>query len=172
MVLKYKDKEILTLEDIQRLTIKDLRNILKSNSENAGGMKADLVLKVYALLMTDVVGRKYPANCWKLWWKQWPFQIWRNNETNLCSGYKIWSKITQSTNKRGKQFQDFKWKSSKLSPCQFIFFVPWHQVKLCRGVRPWRDKRGTRVCAFLSILFWVFFEYICAFEYFYRKSAI
>ena len=48
-------------------------------------MKADLVLKVYALLMTDVVGRKYPANCWKLWWKQWPFQIWRNNETNLCS---------------------------------------------------------------------------------------
>ena len=63
MVLKYKDKEILTLEDIQRLTVKDLRNILKSNSENAGGMKADLVLKVYALLMTDVVGRKYPANC-------------------------------------------------------------------------------------------------------------
>ena len=57
MVLKYKDKEILTLEDIQRLTIKDLRNILKSNSENAGGMKADLVLKVYALLMRDVVVR-------------------------------------------------------------------------------------------------------------------
>ena len=35
MVLKYKDKEILTLEDIQRLTVKDLRNILKSNSENS-----------------------------------------------------------------------------------------------------------------------------------------
>ena len=43
------------LEDIQRLTVKDLRNILKKNSENAGGMKADLVLKVYALLMRDVV---------------------------------------------------------------------------------------------------------------------
>ena len=55
MVLKYKDKEILTLEDIQRLTVNDLRNILKSNSENAGGMKADLVLKVYALLLKTVV---------------------------------------------------------------------------------------------------------------------
>ena len=32
-------------------------NILKSNSEKAGGMKADLVLKVYALLMQDVVLR-------------------------------------------------------------------------------------------------------------------
>lgn len=51
MVIKYKDKEILTLEDIQKLTVKDLRNILKSNSENAAGMKADLVLKVYTLLM-------------------------------------------------------------------------------------------------------------------------
>ena len=57
MVLKYKDKEILTLEDIQRLTVKDLRNVLKSNSENAGGMKVDLVLKVYALLMRDMVVR-------------------------------------------------------------------------------------------------------------------
>ena len=55
MILKYKDKEILTLEDIQRLTVKDLRNILKSNSENAGGMKADLVLKVYELLLKTVV---------------------------------------------------------------------------------------------------------------------
>ena len=57
MVIKYKDKEIFTLEDIQKLTVKDLRNILKTNSVNAGGMKADLVLKVYALLMRDVVLR-------------------------------------------------------------------------------------------------------------------
>ena len=57
MVIKYKDKEILTLEDIQKLTVKDLRSILKSNSQNAGGMRADLVLKVYALLMRDVVLR-------------------------------------------------------------------------------------------------------------------
>ena len=46
MVIKYKDKEILRLEDIQKLTVKELRDILKSNSKNAGGMKADLVLKV------------------------------------------------------------------------------------------------------------------------------
>ena len=56
-VIKYKDKEILTLEDIQKLTVKDLRDILKSNSVDAGGMKVDLVLKVYALLMWDVVLR-------------------------------------------------------------------------------------------------------------------
>ena len=55
MVIKYKDKEITTLEDIQKLTVKELRDILKCNSERAGGTKADLVLKVYALLMRDVV---------------------------------------------------------------------------------------------------------------------
>lgn len=54
MVIKYKDKEITTLEDIQKLSVKDLRDILKSNSERAGGIKADLVLKVYALLMRNV----------------------------------------------------------------------------------------------------------------------
>ena len=51
MVLKYKDKEILTLEDIQRLTIKDLRNILKSNSEkcrrNEGGPGSESVCIAY-----------------------------------------------------------------------------------------------------------------------------
>ena len=45
----------MTLEDIQKLTVKDLRDILRSNSENAGRMRADLVLKVYGLLMRDVV---------------------------------------------------------------------------------------------------------------------
>ena len=55
MVIKYKDKEITTLEDIQKLTVKELRDILKCNSERAGGTKADLVLKVYALLMRNVV---------------------------------------------------------------------------------------------------------------------
>ena len=42
---------------MQKLTVKDLRDILKVNSENAGRMKVDLVLKVYALLMRDVVLR-------------------------------------------------------------------------------------------------------------------
>ena len=46
MVIKYKDKEITTLEDIQKLKVKELRDILKCNSERAGGTKADLVLKV------------------------------------------------------------------------------------------------------------------------------
>ena len=55
MVIKYKDKEITTLEDIQKLTVKELRDILKCNSERAGGTKADLVLKVCALLMRNVV---------------------------------------------------------------------------------------------------------------------
>ena len=55
MVIKYKDKEITTLEDIQKLKVKELRDILKCNSERAGGTKADLVLKVYALLVRNVV---------------------------------------------------------------------------------------------------------------------
>ena len=55
MVLKFREKEISSLEDIQKLKAKDLREILKSHSELTGGMKADLVLKVYALLMRDVL---------------------------------------------------------------------------------------------------------------------
>ena len=55
MVLKYKDKDIATLDEIQKLKAKDLRDILKSHSETTGGMKADLVLKVYALLMRYVL---------------------------------------------------------------------------------------------------------------------
>ena len=55
MVLKYKDKDIWTLDDIQKLKAKDLQDILRSHSESTGGMKADLVLKVYALLMRHVL---------------------------------------------------------------------------------------------------------------------
>ena len=54
MALKYKDQEIASLADIQRLTAKDLRIILRSQSESTGGTKADLVLKVYALLMRQI----------------------------------------------------------------------------------------------------------------------
>ena len=50
MLLKHKDQEIASLADIQRLTAKDLRVILRSHSESPGRTKADLVLKVYALL--------------------------------------------------------------------------------------------------------------------------
>ena len=55
MVIKYRDKEIMTLEDIQKLKVKELRDILKCNSERAGGTKADLVLKVNVLLVRNVV---------------------------------------------------------------------------------------------------------------------
>ena len=55
MVLVHKDMQISTLEDIQKLKVKDLREILRSNSETTGGMKADLVLKVYAILMRNVL---------------------------------------------------------------------------------------------------------------------
>lgn len=54
MVLKYNDREIGSLADIQRLTDKDLRVILRCHSESTGGTKADLVLKVYALLMREM----------------------------------------------------------------------------------------------------------------------
>ena len=50
MLLNRKDQEIASLPDIQRLTAKDLRIILRSHSESPGRTKADLVLKVYALL--------------------------------------------------------------------------------------------------------------------------
>ena len=46
--------EILSLNDIQKLKAKDLREILKRNSKSTGGIRADLVSKVYALLMWHV----------------------------------------------------------------------------------------------------------------------
>ena len=46
MILVHKDLKISTLEDIQKLKVKDLEEILRSNSETTGGMTADLVLKV------------------------------------------------------------------------------------------------------------------------------
>lgn len=55
MVLVHKDMQILTLEDIQKLKAKDLKEILCSNSETTGGTKADLVLKVYTILMRNVL---------------------------------------------------------------------------------------------------------------------
>ena len=51
MVLKYNNMEISSLDDIQKLEAKDLREILKSNSKSAGGIRAELVSKVHALLM-------------------------------------------------------------------------------------------------------------------------
>ena len=47
--------EISSLDDIQKLGAKDLREILKSNSKSSGGIRADLMSKVYALLMWHVL---------------------------------------------------------------------------------------------------------------------
>jgi len=47
--------QISTLEDIQKLKVKDLRDILRSNLETTGRMKDDLVLKVYVLLSRNVL---------------------------------------------------------------------------------------------------------------------
>ena len=47
--------EISSLDDIQKLEAKDLREILKSNLKSTGWIRADLVLKVYALLMWHVL---------------------------------------------------------------------------------------------------------------------
>jgi len=56
MVLVYKNMQISRLEDIQRLKVKDLRKILRStNSEATGAIKANLVLKVYAILRRHVL---------------------------------------------------------------------------------------------------------------------
>ena len=47
--------KISSLDDIQKLEAKDLREILKSNSKSTGGIRADLVSKSYALLMWQVL---------------------------------------------------------------------------------------------------------------------
>ena len=47
--------EISSLDDIQKLEAKDLREILKYNLKSTGWIRADLVLKVYALLMWHVL---------------------------------------------------------------------------------------------------------------------
>ena len=56
MVLKYKDKDIATLHDIQKLKAKDLRDILRSHSESTGGMKADLC-DLFCHLLMQIAGK-------------------------------------------------------------------------------------------------------------------
>ena len=54
--------EISSLDDIQKLEAKDLREILKSNSKSTGGIRADLVLKVHALLMCHILSSSNVEN--------------------------------------------------------------------------------------------------------------
>ena len=55
MVLVYKDMQISMLEDIQKLKVKNLREILSLKSEVMGGIKADFVLKVYVILVRHML---------------------------------------------------------------------------------------------------------------------
>ena len=57
--------EISSLDDIQKLKAKDLRAILRSNSESTSGIRADLVSKVYALLIRHVLPSSSGEN-WEL----------------------------------------------------------------------------------------------------------
>ena len=57
--------EISSLDDIQKLGAKDLRDILKSISKATGGIRADLVSKVYTLLMSYVLPLSSGEN-WEL----------------------------------------------------------------------------------------------------------
>ena len=54
-----------SLDDIQKLEAKDLRDILKSNSKSMGEIRAKLVMKVYALLMWYVLPSSSGEN-WEL----------------------------------------------------------------------------------------------------------
>ena len=47
--------KISSFNDIQKLDAKDLREILKFDLKSTGWIRADLVLKVYALLMWHVL---------------------------------------------------------------------------------------------------------------------
>ena len=62
--------KISSLDDIQKLEAKDLREILKSNSKSTGGIRADLVSKSYALLMwhltiTSLFDENIATSCWE-----------------------------------------------------------------------------------------------------------
>ena len=57
--------EISSLDDIQKLGAKDLKDILKSISKATGGIRADLVSKVYTLLMSYVLPLSSGEN-WEL----------------------------------------------------------------------------------------------------------
>ena len=54
-----------SLDDIQKLEAKDLRDILKSNSKSMGEIRAKLMMKVYALLMWYVLPSSSGEN-WEL----------------------------------------------------------------------------------------------------------
>ena len=61
MVIKYSDQEITTLKDIQKLKVKELRDILKCNFERAGGTK-----------VAENVEENADNHAWKFLCQFWP----------------------------------------------------------------------------------------------------
>lgn len=62
MPLAFKQKQLQSLEDIQNLKGSELKEILRSNSKKCSVVKANLVLKVYAIVMKTVLPRVNTRN--------------------------------------------------------------------------------------------------------------
>ena len=57
MALIFREFRLESLEDIQELSVKNLRDIFRVYKENTAGNNADLVLKVYVIFMAHVQSR-------------------------------------------------------------------------------------------------------------------
>ena len=83
--------EISLSDNTQKLEAKDLREILKSNSKSTGGIRADLVSKVYALLICCDLGNLTEMNFIQLY--DYPVVFYENIVTS-CGEERITGSTT------------------------------------------------------------------------------